>query len=101
MALKWVLFVSPTQGSRRSVRGGGILPQILIGDSGQRDPEIYLKVIQAHAGRIPAAFIRDVTPDVRDRTVARIIEEAKTAGAEMFYVRDSSEVLAHVSRLGL
>lgn len=74
---------------------------ILIGDSGQHDPEIYLSVIQAHRGRILAAFIRDVTADLRDRAVAAIIEEAKTLGVEMLYVRDSSEAMAHARRLGL
>ena len=74
---------------------------VLIGDSGQRDPEIYLRIIQAHPGRVVAAFIRDVTPDVRDRAVATIVEEAKTAGVEMLYVRDSSEAMDHARRLGL
>jgi phosphatidate phosphatase APP1 len=74
---------------------------VLIGDSGQHDPEIYLRVIQSHPGRVLAAFIRDVTPDLRDQGVARIIEEAKTAGAEMLYVRDSNDALAHAQRLRL
>ena len=74
---------------------------VLIGDSGQHDPEIYLRVIQAHPGRILASFIRDVTPDVRDRGVVAIIEEAKTAGVEMLYVQDSAEALEHARRLGL
>ena len=74
---------------------------ILIGDSGQHDPEIYLQVIRSHPGRILAAFIRDVTPDLRDRAVAAIIEEAKSAGVEMLYVRDSADALSHARRLGL
>jgi phosphatidate phosphatase APP1 len=74
---------------------------ILIGDSGQHDPEIYLRVIQAHPGRILAAFIRDVTPDLRDHAVAAIIEQAKSAGVEMLYVRDSADALHHARRLGL
>lgn len=74
---------------------------ILIGDSGQHDPEIYLSVIQSHPGRILAAFIRDVTPDLRDRGVAKIIEESNAAGVEMLYVRDSAEALEHARRKGL
>lgn len=74
---------------------------ILIGDSGQHDPEIYLRVIQTHPGRILAAFIRDVTPDLRDQAVAAIIEQAKAAGVEMLYVRDSADALHHARRLGL
>jgi phosphatidate phosphatase APP1 len=74
---------------------------VLIGDSGQHDPEIYLRVIQTHADRILAAFIRDVTPDLRDRGVATILEESNTHGVEMLYVQDSAEALVHARRLGL
>lgn len=77
------------------------LPFVLIGDSGQHDPEIYLRVIQANPGRVLAAFIRDVTPDLRDQAIAGIIEEARTAGSEMVYIRDSAEALEHARRLGL
>lgn len=77
------------------------LPFVLIGDSGQHDPEIYLNVIQSQPGRIRAAFIRDVTHDLRDQAVATLIGEAKTAGVEMLYVRDSSEALQHARRLSL
>lgn len=71
------------------------------GDSGQHDPEIYLRVIQAHPERILAAFIRDVTPNLRDRGVAKIVEESNAAGVEMVYVRDSDEALEHARRKGL
>jgi phosphatidate phosphatase APP1 len=74
---------------------------VLIGDSGQHDPEIYLRVIQSHPGRILAAFIRDVTPDLRDKAVAAIIEQSNAAGVEMLYVRDSAEALEHARRLSL
>ena len=74
---------------------------VLIGDSGQHDPEIYLRVIQSHPNRVLAAFIRDVTPDLRDRGVAAILEESNTQGVEMLYVRDSSEAVAHGRRIGL
>ena len=74
---------------------------VLVGDSGQKDPEIYLRVMQVHPGRVIAAFIRDVTGDVRDQAIGRITEEAKTAGGEMIYVRDSAHALEEARRLGL
>jgi phosphatidate phosphatase APP1 len=77
------------------------LPFVLIGDSGQHDPEIYLRVIQANPSRIKAAFIRDVTGDLRDKAVTMIAGEAKTAGVEMLYVASSAEALEHARRLGL
>jgi phosphatidate phosphatase APP1 len=77
------------------------MPFVLIGDSGQLDPEIYLQVIRANPGRVLAAFVRDVTLDLRDRAVATLVEEAKTAGVEMLYVADSAEAAGHARRLGL
>ena len=74
---------------------------VLIGDSGQHDPEIYLQVIRAHPGRILAAFIRDVTADVRDAAVAQIANEAGALGVEMVYVKDSHEALTHAQRMKL
>jgi phosphatidate phosphatase APP1 len=74
---------------------------VLIGDSGQHDPEIYLRVIQTHPHRIAAAFIRDVSHDLRDQAVARIISESNAAGVEMLYVRDSAEAMEHARRLEL
>ena len=77
------------------------LPFVLIGDSGQRDPEIYLQVIRANPGRVRVAYIRDVTPEVRDRAVTLVAEQAAAAGTEMIYVPDSAAALAHAARLGL
>lgn len=74
---------------------------VLIGDSGQRDPEIYLQIIRANPGRIRVAYIRDVTPQPRDRTVATLAAEAASAGAEMVYVPDSSGAMTHARSIGL
>jgi phosphatidate phosphatase APP1 len=74
---------------------------VLIGDSGQHDPEIYLEVIRAHPGRVLAVFIRDVTPDLRDKGVTQIANEVNALGVEMIYVKDSHEALTHARRLGL
>ena len=37
------------------------LPFILIGDSGQRDPEIYARIVREHPGRVLAIYIRNVS----------------------------------------
>jgi hypothetical protein len=39
---------------------------VLVGDSGERDPEIYGPIARAHAARIAAVLIRDVTGDAAD-----------------------------------
>ena len=77
------------------------LPFVLIGDSGQHDPEIYLQVIRTHGQRVKAAFIRDVTDEPRDRAVNAIGAAALEAGVPFHYVRDSAEALEHARGLGL
>jgi len=47
---------------------------VLIGDSGQEDPEIYADVIVGAPDRIAAVYIRDVTTDaMRDDAVRRLL----------------------------
>ena len=77
------------------------LPFVLVGDSGQHDPEIYLNVIRANPARIRLAIIRDVTDTTRDQAVGKIAEEARTAGAEMVYVQDSAQAQQHARRAGV
>lgn len=77
------------------------LPFVLIGDSGQRDPEIYLNVIRSKPERIRAALIRDVTKDPRDAAVGAIVEEAKAAGVEMVYFSKPDDAKEHAGRLAL
>ena len=74
---------------------------VLIGDSGQHDPEIYLRAIQANPGRVTLAIIRDVTHDVRDSAVTSIADAVRAAGSEMVYVEHSAQALEHAARTGL
>lgn len=48
---------------------------VLIGDSGQDDPETYRDIVKEHPDRIRAVLIRAVTPRERDAEVRRIIQE--------------------------
>lgn len=54
---------------------------VLIGDSGQEDPENYLDLVKEHGkDRIRAVLIRAVTPPERDAEVRRIVQEIADAG---------------------
>src|SRR5690606_10303721 len=60
---------------------------ILIGDSGQKDPEIYAQVVKDYPGRIEAIFIRDVSKKGRDERVNQLAERvAKEHQVDMIYV---------------
>ena len=73
----------------------GELPFILIGDSGQHDPEIYLEVVKNHPGRILAVYIRDVSKEKRDQQIYSIIDEMYRLGTEMIFVKDTEAAARH------
>ena len=72
------------------------LPFVLIGDSGQEDPEIYREIVARYPSRILAIYIRNVTPDARRaeriRALAREVAEAQS---ELLLAADTGEVAAH------
>lgn len=74
---------------------------VLIGDSGQKDPETYLQVIEDHPGRIRAAYLRDVTPDERDAEVRKIAERAAGHGVEMVLTESTADAAHHAAEHGL
>lgn len=57
---------------------------VLVGDSGERDPEIYGTLAREHPGRIRAIYIRDVTGE--PATVERYKEAFKGLPAERWKV---------------
>lgn len=80
------------------------LPFILIGDSGQEDPEIYRQIALQYPGRIKVIYIRDVLPEIsdqRDKEVREIARELGRQGIEMVPVKDSMEAARHAVQLGL
>ena len=77
------------------------LPFVLIGDSGQRDPEIYAEIVRQNPNRIRAIFIRDVSPPERDAEVRAIAKEVDQRGVPMVLVQDTQEAVGHARDLGL
>lgn len=74
---------------------------VLIGDSGQEDPEIYLRVARDHPGRVRAIYIRDVTTPERDREVRDIAARAERLGVPMVLVADTAAAAEHAAEAGL
>ena len=73
------------------------LPFVLVGDSGERDPEIYRQVVDENPGRIRAIYIRDVTRGERDAAVREIARELLTLGVEMLLAADTTEAARHAA----
>jgi len=88
---------------RRMLEDHPQLRLVLIGDSGQHDPEIYAALAKAHPDRIAAVYIRR-TAMPRAGRVAEVDElaaEVTAAGVPMLAVNDSVEIAAHAVALGL
>ncbi|MDB5241054.1 MAG: hypothetical protein JWP57_1679, partial [Spirosoma sp.] len=77
------------------------LPFVLVGDSGQQDPEIYAQVVRENPGRIKAIYIRDVTPETRDASVRELIRTTESYNVPMLLVEDTVAAAEHAASLGL
>jgi phosphatidate phosphatase APP1 len=53
-------------------------PVVLIGDTGQKDPEIYLEIAQQFPGRVKVIYLRDASRDDRDMAVKTMVTKSST-----------------------
>lgn len=75
------------------------LPFILVGDSGQKDAEIYQSVARDYPGRILAIYIRRVGHFFTEH-MERIAEEVNAEGGDMQLVPDSETAARHAIARG-
>lgn len=78
------------------------LPFVLIGDSGQRDPEIYARIVAEHPGRVLAIYIRNVSraPE-RLRAIEQLAQGVIDAGSTLVLAADSLAMARHAVEHGL
>lgn len=74
---------------------------VLIGDSGEKDPEIYREVVREYPGRILAVYIRRIHVPGRDEQVQALAEEIRGQGVPMLLVPDTEAAAVHAAGLGL
>jgi len=77
------------------------LPFVLIGDSGERDPEIYQQVAHEHPGRVLAVYIREVTHGRRHDATLAIARELRGHGVELLVGEDTAAAVGHARARGL
>lgn len=77
------------------------LPFVLIGDSGQEDPEIYRDLVHEYPERIRAVYIRDVSARKRDAEIAALKEEVNNVGTPLLLAQTSLDAAEHAADLGL
>lgn len=86
---------------RRVLETYPTLPFVLVGDSGQDDPEIYASVIREHPGRVHAAYIRDVGGDETRRGAVRALAaELARDGATLLLADDTLAAARHAAEQG-
>jgi phosphatidate phosphatase APP1 len=76
------------------------LSVVLVGDSGERDPEIYRQVALRHPSRVLAVYVRDVDPE-RHAAVTAIAAELAGLGVDLMFSPDTEAARAHALDRGL
>lgn len=74
------------------------LPFVLIGDSGEKDVDIYQSVVTEYPGRIKAVYIRDVRSRKRAERVRTILKDIPVPS---FLVQHYGDAQEHAAKLGL
>lgn len=74
---------------------------VLIGDSGEGDPQLYANMVARHPGRVRAVFIRDVATGERSATTQRLAARVTAGGTPMAVAPDSVGLARHAADLGL
>lgn len=77
------------------------LPFILIGDSGQEDPEIYRDVVKQFPNRILAIYIRNVSrKPQRPEAILALAREVAEVGSTLILANDTLDAARHASTQG-
>jgi phosphatidate phosphatase APP1 len=79
------------------------MPFVLIGDSGQHDPEVYHRIVERYGARVRAVYIRDVAARGPERAaeIAAMAEALRAVGAHLVLAADSLAIAEDAARLGL
>ncbi|MEX2272196.1 MAG: phosphatase domain-containing protein [Vicinamibacterales bacterium] len=77
------------------------LPFILVGDTTQKDPEIYREIIRAFPGRVRAVYIRNVAATAdRSTAVKKLAEEVSAESATLILADDTAAMAVHAAEQG-
>ena len=77
------------------------LPFVLLGDSGEKDPQIYADIVREHPGRVLAVYIREVRLDPGDGRVETVSGAWADESVPFVLAADTDAVRRHATGLGL
>jgi phosphatidate phosphatase APP1 len=74
------------------------LPFVLIGDSGEQDPEIYRQILRKYPNRIRVIYIRSIdTKPERIAAIDKLIVEIALTGCQLVLAPDTENAAAHAA----
>ena len=78
------------------------MPFLLIGDSGQKDAEIYAQIVQDYPGRILGVYIRDVSAgdEKRYEEIDAIAQKIRAQDVEFVLFADTAKAAEHAAQQG-
>ena len=77
------------------------LPFILIGDSGQEDPEIYAEIVDRYPNRVLAIYIRNVSRNLgRSKAIHDLAKNVAKAGSALILADDTVPMAEHAAENG-
>jgi phosphatidate phosphatase APP1 len=86
---------------RRMLESYRNMPFILVGDSGQADPEIYAELVEQYPERIQAVYIRNVSHDLkRPEAIRDLAKKVVEAGSALVLADDSLTIAQHAVEQG-
>ncbi|MFW5725990.1 MAG: App1 family protein, partial [Bacteroidota bacterium] len=74
---------------------------VLIGDSGQHDPELYATIIKENPGRIKAVYIREVRPITKQRRELLAAKIKDPESPDVTFVATTEEAIEHAKNHNL
>ena len=78
------------------------LPFVLIGDSGEQDPEIYREIVRAYPKRVRVVYIRSVNPHpARIEAIDKLVQDLRETACQLVLTSDSEFAAAHAAAEGL
>ena len=86
---------------RRILRTYPHLPFVLVGDAGERDPQIYKRAVEEFPGRIRAIYIREGSHGGRTGEAEAVAMELREQGVDMLVVPDTTAAAVHAAESGL
>lgn len=77
------------------------VPCLLIGDSGQHDPEVYTRIVEAYPGRVQAIYIRRVEKrEDRQRAIQGLCDQLRHTRCDLVLAADSVLIAEHAEAHG-